>query len=87
MERNTPTAVSQLLPGDRFYVASDKTKHLWTKVAPKEPKKTFFKTYKHEGHKDGEKYPKYMNSNTKVIFLRHADVKPEPVKEKVCTGD
>ena len=73
MERNTLTEVSQLIPGDRFYLFSDKKKHPWTKMAPKDVKKTFFRTYKHEGHKDGEKFPKFMNSNTKVVFLRHGE--------------
>lgn len=76
MERNTPTVVSELIPGDRLYLASDTKRIPWTKLAPKDIKKTFYRTYKHEGHKDGEKFPQFMNSNTKVIFLRHA----EPVK-------
>ena len=77
MDRNTPTTVDQLQTGDRFFKAADKKREMWTMLPVLvKPKKTFYKTYKYQANKDGAPHPDYMNGNTKVIFIRHAEEKP-----------
>ncbi len=69
MERNTATTIDKLKPGDRFYVANDKKKEMFEKVAH-EVKKTNYQTYKHFGKKDNEKFPVAFKNDTRIIFLR-----------------
>lgn len=72
MERLTQTEVKNLLPGDRFYKASDKSKTV-LEIVPEKVKRTQYQTYTVFAKRDNQMHPDPMKSNTQVVFLRHAD--------------
>ncbi|UOE48010.1 hypothetical protein MTO98_26725 [Mucilaginibacter sp. SMC90] len=74
MERNTRTTAEKLRVGDRFYKASDKAKTV-NQMVEREPKQTQYRTYKlwYLPPNTSPKYPKAIDKNTEVIFLRHTD--------------
>ncbi|QTE37204.1 hypothetical protein J3L18_29555 [Mucilaginibacter gossypii] len=74
MERNTRTIAEKLQIGDRFYKANDKQKTVCQMVEGGE-KKTEYRNSKlwYLPPNTPPQYPKAIDKNTEVIFLRHTN--------------
>jgi hypothetical protein len=73
MERNTVTTIDVLQMGDRFYKAGNAKKEMYTVVKVKPLKNKYF-ILVYGALKDGEKYPVHIKKETKLVFVRHAQI-------------